>query len=554
MRTDELEPVGRAPHPRASSSPSPSLPSSTNSPFHSQNYGGQVLHNYFGPGQFGYAISLSGVKNWTATGNTLLPHTRFGGSTHRFYPGTINAPPTAFVRQWTDRGRVLESEDVQAEFVDGEVQWLIGIEPEVGEKLEYEAGQVSLDVRGMSRAGEGGLAMKGARWEVSKAGELLLRKVDEKKVDQFGYGEYGTGRVIWTSGGGLKKHEHGGQDVDEPQLDFNLDGTLTLRSQSGKGDILWSPSSYLTPYLVNLPSAPEPRFPDHATKPDKWLSRPKFILQTSEPYLQLRDWQGNLIFSTAYEWSNQADWKLHQGQWIAIAPKSIRGASLSEADGEAYGVPTPPAPPSPGGGGPPPVPARPENQTQEHHHQHGDGVKGHFGRFVRDLGTTLQQHGVDVGSSFPNFTQPQSRNDAQATSPAPPPVPPRPDFSSSPSSSGNNDNNDSTAQTPIPTFLYLSPTTCQLILHSSPNGPTSPTPESTHWSTPVFEGASDPWVTFQGDGNTVLYTSKGVPWASGTNGQGYTAEKIRFKGHGEEGGPAVEFVDEEGKVILSSKQ
>jgi hypothetical protein len=34
--------------------------------------------------------------------------------------------------------------------LDGELQWVIGIEPEVGDKLEYEQGQVSLDVRGHS--------------------------------------------------------------------------------------------------------------------------------------------------------------------------------------------------------------------------------------------------------------------------------------------------------------------------------------------------------------------------------------------------------------------
>ncbi|GAA5867321.1 hypothetical protein JCM8547_003306 [Rhodosporidiobolus lusitaniae] len=520
---------------------------------HTLNYGGQVLHNYFGPGQFGYAMSLSGVKNFTVQGNTLLPHTRFGGSTHRFYAGIPSAPPTAFVRQWADRGRVLESE-VQPEFMEGEVQWLIGVEPEVGERLEYEAGQVTLDVRGMSRAGEGGIAMKGMRWEVSRKGEVLLRKV-EGEVDKWGYGEYGRGRVVWSSGG--KKHGGGSRlagEVQEPQLDFRLDGSLVLRSHGGKGDVLWSPSSYLTPFLNNLPTPPPPSYPSAPTKPDQWLSRPKLVLQTSQPYLQLRDWKGNTLFSTEYEYRAGTDWTIHGGQWIAVAPSAVRGSALSEQEGEEYGVPTPPQPPSPGQAGPPPVPQRPDNH--QHHHSGNEqehGFKGHFGRFVKDLSSTLQQHGVDIGSSFPNFTHPQPTSPAGAG--GPPPIPPRPDFSSSaPPSNPSDGTSDASRKPLIPTFLYLSPTTCQLILHSSPSGPTSPTPEHTHWSAPPqpVDGAKDPWVSFQGDGNVVMYTSQGVAWASGTNGEN-GARVLRLKGHGEEGGPAVEMVNERGEKIWSSR-
>ncbi|GAA5824404.1 hypothetical protein JCM11251_000407 [Rhodosporidiobolus azoricus] len=486
-------------------------------PHHTLNYGGEVLHNYFGPGQFGYAISLSGTKNWTVQGNTLLPHTRFGGSTHRFYPATINAPPTAFVRQWLDRGRV-QNNDIQPEFVDGEVQWLIGIEPEVGEKLEYEAGQVTLDVRGMSRAGEGGLAMKGRRWEVTRRGELVLREVDENKTDKFGYGPYGEGKVLWTSGNAT-----GGRDVEEPQLDFLLDGSLTLRDKAGKGDVLWSPSSYLLPYLGNTPQPPPCPTPSEPTPPEQWLSRPKLILQTRAPLLQLKDWKGNTLFSTSYEWSNQDGWKIEQGQWIAIAPLEVRGRVLEGRECEEYDVPTPPAPPSPGQGGPPPVPQRPEN----HHHfgsNGGGSGGGHFGRFVRDVASSLQTHGIDVGQSFPNFTNPAP------TSPAggPPPVPPRPGQEAAKPPSGNL----------TPTFLYLSPDTAQLILHSSPSGPTSPSPEHTHACFPPHPcgpETKDPWVSFQGDGNLVMYTFTGVNWASGTYG-----DRLVFRGHGEEGGPAIE--------------
>ncbi|BGP17305.1 hypothetical protein JCM10213_009091 [Rhodosporidiobolus nylandii] len=507
-------------------------------PHHTLNYGGEVLHNTFGPGQFGYAISLSGTKDWTVQGNTILPRTRFGGSTHRFYPATINAPPTAFLTQWSDRGRVLSC-DLQPDFVEGEVQWLIGIEPEVGDKLEYEGGQVRLDVRGMSRAGEGGLAMKGARWEVGRRGELLLRKVDERKTDQFGYGEYGTGRVLWTSASPGASLE---EAVDEPQLDFHLDGTLELRARSGNGELLWSPSAYLAPFLAHLPPPATPPQPDHPVGPEEWHPRPKLILQNRQPYLRLLDHTQNTLFSSSYSWQNQDGWTLGGGKWIAIAPAEIRGRELlDEQEGERYAADAPdqPLPPPPGGEGPPPVPERPAPEPAQKHRRFGGSGGGHFGRFVRDIGSTLQQHGIDVGQSFPNFTSP-SRSLAP-TSPAaggPPPIPPRPGQDSSSAK---------------PTFLYLSPDTCQLILHSSPSGPTSPTPEHTHFAVPPqpFDG-KDPWISFQGDGNVVLYTSNGVAWASGTNGD-HGADRLVLKGHGEEGGPAVEMLNRQGEWIWSSR-
>ncbi|GAA5987057.1 hypothetical protein JCM11641_007825 [Rhodosporidiobolus odoratus] len=504
-------------------------------PHQTLNYGGEVLHNTFGPGQFGYAISLSGTKNFTVQGNTILPRTRFGGSTHRFYPATINAPPTAFLTQWPDRGRVLSC-NLQPEFVQGEVQWLIGIEPEVGDKLEYEAGQVRLDGRGMSRAGEGGVALKGARWEVGKRGEVLLRKVEEGRADKFGYGEYGTGRVLWTSG------RSGRGDVDEPQLEFNLEGALELRSRGGTGDLLWSPSSYLAPYLAGHPPAPRAPTPDHPTPPEEWISRPKLILQSHQPYLRLLDHEGNTLFSTDYSWSNQDGFVLHAGRWIAVAPREIRGKELDEREGDEYDVPAPPEPPSPGQSGPPPVPQRPPPVPEKPHHHHG----GHFGRFVHDVGSALQQHGIDVGSSFPNFSSP-----AQPTSPAsgPPAIPPRPGSDAPPPPPPP-----AASDKPLtPTFLYLSPSTCQLILHSSPSGPTSPTPESTHWCAPPqpFD-AKDPWLALQGDGNLVLYTSNGVAWASGTNAGG-GAERLVIIGEEEEGGARLEMRDGEGEVRWSSK-
>ena len=56
-----------------------------------------------------------------------------------------------------------------------------------------------------------------------------------------------------------------------------------------------------------------------------------------------------------------------------------------------------------------------------------------------------------------------------------------------------------------PTFLLLNPATAQLILHSS-SSPAHPTPEHIHWvSSPVVEGCEVLFLSFQGDGNLVLW-------------------------------------------------
>ncbi len=472
-------------------------------PHHVLNFNGQVLHNTIGPGQFGYGITLSGVKNWTALGNVVAEGTRFAGSTRAFYPNILNCPPAAFVRNWLDRGRVQDSQDLQPDFIDGELQWVIGIEPEVGDKLEYEQGQVSLDVRGHSHAGEGGIALRDARWEVSPGrGGLVLRKV-EGPTDTFGMGEYGRGTVLWSSGtplletNGAGRHHHR-HPFREPQLDFRLDGTLTLRTDRGDGQVLWDPVSYLVPYLSHLPPPPEHEhehehkpIPSEPQPPEKWLPHARLVLQNKQPYLELRERSGgNVVYATAYEYSNQDAWNLKAGQWIAIAPKELRGTvNPSHLDLDKDEAATSPLPPDYGSVvGPPPIPPR-----------HGSGSGGHFSRFVHDLGSSLQQRAFGGAGN----------NHAGGGGPPPPPphIPPRPDGSNS---QPPPEPEQQKVPTPHPTFLYLSPETCQLFLHSSPHGPTKPDPSTTHWCSapaPPEANAKDPWLTFQGDGNVVMCQS-----------------------------------------------
>lgn len=56
-----------------------------------------------------------------------------------------------------------------------------------------------------------------------------------------------------------------------------------------------------------------------------------------------------------------------------------------------------------------------------------------------------------------------------------------------------------------PTFLFLDPSTAQLVLHSSLD-PTQPTAEATHWTIPgPSSDITSTWLVFQGDGNLVLF-------------------------------------------------
>lgn len=484
-------------------------------PGHTLNYGGVVLDNYLGPGQFGYGIALSGARQFKVLGNRVLPSTRFAGSTHRFYPATINAPPTAFLRQWCDRGRVQGCE-YQEDFVEGEVQWLIGIEPEVGDKLEYEAGQVRMDSRGMSRAGEGGLTLREGRWEVSQTGELILRKVEKSQhLDRFGMGRYGEGKVLWSSGGA-------GRDVRDPILEFRKDGNLTLRAEGGNGEALWDPVSYLSRFLPTPPHVPEPSEP---TPPEAWIPRAKLILQAKQPYLQIKNHQGNILFSSSYEWTNQDGWGMVTGQWLAIAPPETRGFDEYSVSLDDKASPNPPQ-----------IAERPEEPPR------GGRGGGKFGRFVKDVSSSLQQHGIDV----PSFVQ-QSFPNHSASSPqgGPPAIPPRPGSSRPPNPPPSPDS---------ATFLFFSPETCQLILHSSPGGPTSPDPHHIHWAvppTPVSPLPKDGFISFQGDGNVVMYAGGGVPWASMTNGD-RCADKLILRAKGERGGPAFELRAKDGSILFSS--
>lgn len=441
---------------------------------HRQNYGGSVLDNMFGPGVMGYAIGLSSVKVFVVRGNVVLPGTSFSGNVARC-PG--NAPPMAFLTEWKDRGRTPGC-DIQDDFVEGEASWLIGVDSGAGERLYYEGGQLRLDAKGISASGEGGIRLLGARWEVAKGGDLLLRE-EESEAD---WGKIGTGKVLWASGKATKA-------VDNPVLEFSLDGLLTIKAD---GKTLWDPTEYIRPSLDALAKLAPLKAPAPKEHPD-WADHPSVIFAAKTPFLTIHDPIDNVLFASSYEYY-QNSWSLLGGQWIAIAPPELRGVVPSQR------VPT--AEPSSSGAPPIPTSSRPH----------------HFTSFIKDLAADLTAIHPTPGAS-------------------PPPIPPR--RSSPPSPPTFLFLNPLTSQL----ILHSSPSPA----HPAPEYthftiPESPSENDSTWF--VFQGDGNV-VLYAKKGDRIW-----VPWASGTGGD---AQKIVLRGKGEEDGPALEIWGKEGRRMWSSK-
>lgn len=267
-------------------------------PSHKINFGGSASHNILGPGTMGYGIALSGTKDWTALGNVVLPGTSFSGNTAKT---PLNAPPMPFLIEWSDRARTVDCE-VQQEFVEGEANWLIGIESGVGEKLRYEGGQLSLG------GGEEAPKVAGGAWEINE-GRFCLKE------------EGAGGRIVWASGAATKAMA----------LRFARDGRLALTTKNG--EVIWDPTAYLRPFLETM-STLQPLKP--SARPDL-EQHPSLMLSCMAPFLSLSDSAGNVQFSASYDYA-AGEWALLAGQWIAIAPLSLRGSTFLS---------------------PPPIPSRP---------------------------------------------------------------------------------------------------------------------------------------------------------------------------------------------------
>ncbi|KAM0754861.1 hypothetical protein T439DRAFT_321916 [Meredithblackwellia eburnea MCA 4105] len=302
-----------------------------------------------------------------------------------------------------------------------------------------------------------------------------------------------TGELV--HGNGKWRSVSGGSGVRDPVLRFGKDGTFAILDAGAGDNLVWSPTAYIGQHLNNLKNLP-PLKP----KPSTTVGHTRAVFASQAPYLTVKDGEGDTLYSTHYEY-NAGQWELRAGQWVAIAPVSSRGAVGTQLFeyGAASSVP-PPLPTS----------SRPGH---------------HFSSFIRDLKDDISaiRMGNDGGG--------------------PPPVPPR--------------NYTPTASYP-PTFLFLNPQTAQLTLHSSAS-PAHPDPGQTHFVYPEQPSqVEDCWFVFQGDGNGVLYCKNpdggiGVLFATNTNGA-EGARKIALKGLGEEGGPAMEVLNDKGDKMFTSKR
>lgn len=106
------------------------------------------------------------------------------------------------------------------------------------------------------------------------------------------------------------------------------------------------------------------------------------------------------------------------------------------------------------------------------------------------------------------------------------------------------------------TYLFISPITAQIILHSSPS-PSEPIDSAIHWSSPLV---SSPFsivnsgLRFQGDGNLVLYVDREecgqkAEWASGSNGHENAGWIVSLSGVSEHGGASMKILDKHKSVV-----
>ncbi|KAK4054311.1 hypothetical protein OIO90_003544 [Microbotryomycetes sp. JL221] len=520
-------------------------------PGHTMNYGGHVLDNYIGPGMFGYGIALSGVKEFTVTGNVVLPSTEFVGNLDNVL---WNGPPMPFLRQWSDRNRV-QNCTIQPDFVQGEASYLIGVEPGFGNKVVFNGGQqLHLDVHGQTISGRGGIKLKQARWELNQNGELVLRRINGDVMKE----PLGSGQILWKT--------RAGGHVDNPVLTFDEQGGLSIRTNNGTGQIIWDATSYLKPYLDKMMSLPPVIQPKQNDDGPKFQGHASVIFSNKRPFMEVKSKDDDIMYSTSYEYGPNDNWSLHSGHWIAIAPQSLRGF---EPTGGAQEFETPRgrdmtamAPPlepqqhhSSSG-------AMFDQQQQERGFDNNNAVRGGFGSFVRDLGSSLQRN-FDPNHPRSSFMSSLNhRNDNINMYPGQCPAPPIPPHETRPHDNFNNNNAmTTTTNTKVePTFLFLDPKTGQIILHSS-SSPTHPEDSKIHFKIPkepiqeIFESA---WLSMQIDSNLVLYVKKlngelFVPWASHTGGY-QNGLKLILNGQdlNLNQKASLELIDDQDKVIWSS--
>lgn len=270
------------------------------------------MDNQIGPGEMGYGIALSSVREFTVMSNRVYPGTQFIGNTCKFgIP--VNAPPTAFLTEWQDKARTVDC-GLQDDFIQGNVSWLIGIERGLGNYLSYEGGQ-------LSGSGENfAVRLSGMTWRLAEGALELVKNVG--------------GEVVWSSRNGGEAASSSGETTT---LDFSREGKLSVKSSTRT---VWDPTAYLTTLSLSSLVIAEITNLHH---PTVHALHPSVFLSNLPPYLTLFDPNLNTLFATSYRYKS-GEWNMAGGSWISIAPESLRGSSASDHAKQVRGPPPPPPP------------------------------------------------------------------------------------------------------------------------------------------------------------------------------------------------------------------
>jgi len=263
------------------------------------NFGGKVYDNVLGPGRFGYAIGMSGCRDFEVFGNRIAAGTEFTGDLSAM-PEPLNAPPMAFLK--ASQPGLVENCSVQQDFVEGQAAFLIAVEDRPARKFRFQGSQLSLTSTGEA------IMLERARILLESTGELRVLCNE-------------TSRVLWTSGSA--------GSVIGASLSLEDSGHLTIR-EAGTGYLLWDPVKFLDGcfHIGN---------------------RAALTVSDEPPYLTLWSACNSLVWASEYVFA-KGSLELAPNQFMCICPTPSAPAA-------------PPIPPrigvANGSFAPPPIPARP---------------------------------------------------------------------------------------------------------------------------------------------------------------------------------------------------
>ncbi|EFP92669.2 uncharacterized protein PGTG_18184 [Puccinia graminis f. sp. tritici CRL 75-36-700-3] len=236
-------------------------------------FGGKVIDNTFGPGRFGYAIGMSGCRDFEVVGNRVTAGTTFTGDLSGMQE-PLNAPPMAFLK--ASQPGLVENCVIQQDFIEGRAAFLIGVEDRPARKFRFQGSQLNLT------STDGPIVLDRARISLETTGELRVLC-------------NATSRVLWTSGSA--------GSVIGARLSLEDNGHLTIR-EAGTGKLLWDPVQFLEGcFQVGNQAA--------------------LTVSDESPYLSLWSECNSLVWASEYVFG-KGSFELAPNQFICICPTRTR--------------------------------------------------------------------------------------------------------------------------------------------------------------------------------------------------------------------------------------